>query len=109
MGRLDGKVALISGAARGMGRAFALLFAEEGARVAIADIRDDEGRRLADSIGENALYVRLDVTSEPDWLAEAGWSSSTMSPSPGRNVPGVPYRLSKYRARPLIRKWPLPA
>ena len=80
MGRLDGKVALISGAARGMGRAFALLFAEQGARVAIADIRDDEGRDLADSIGENALYVRLDVTSEPDWIAAIEATEAAFGP-----------------------------
>ena len=67
MGRLDGKIALITGAARGMGKAYAQLFAAEGAKVALGDIRDDEGQALAESIGENAIYRSLDVTSEIAW------------------------------------------
>ena len=69
MGRLDGKVALISGAARGMGKAEALLFAAEGAKVAVCDVRDDEGRAVAAQIGDAARYQHLDVTSEEDWVA----------------------------------------
>ena len=68
MGRLDGKIAIISGAARGMGKAEALLFAAEGAKVAVCDIRDDEGKALAEVIGSNAIYIHLDVTSEEDWV-----------------------------------------
>jgi 3alpha(or 20beta)-hydroxysteroid dehydrogenase len=67
MGRLDGKVALISGAARGMGRAEAQLFAEEGAKVAVCDVRDDEGKAVAEAIGASARYLHLDVTREEDW------------------------------------------
>ena len=70
MGRLDGKVALISGGARGMGAAEARLFAGEGARVVVADILDDAGKRVEAEIGESggeAVYVRLDVTSEDEW------------------------------------------
>ena len=68
--RLEGKVALISGAARGMGAAEARLFAREGASVVIADLLEEEGRQVEAQIGEaggNAIFIRLDVTSESDW------------------------------------------
>ena len=69
MGRLDGKVALVSGAARGMGRAMAQLFAAEGAKVAVCDVRDVEGKAVAEGIGADAIYLHLDVTSEDEWTA----------------------------------------
>jgi NAD(P)-dependent dehydrogenase (short-subunit alcohol dehydrogenase family) len=68
--RLEGKVAIISGGARGMGAVEARLFAKEGAKVVIADILEDEGRKLEAEIeaaGGKALFVRLDVTCESDW------------------------------------------
>ncbi|MBI4639278.1 MAG: glucose 1-dehydrogenase, partial [Candidatus Tectomicrobia bacterium] len=68
--RLEGKVALISGGARGMGAVEARLFAKEGARVVIGDILEEEGRRVEAEINETggeALFVRLDVTSESAW------------------------------------------
>ena len=67
MGKLDGKVALISGGARGQGAAEAETFAREGARVVFGDVRDPEGQKVEAAIraaGE-AVYLRLDVTSEP--------------------------------------------
>lgn len=67
VGRLDGKVAIITGAARGQGAAAARRFTAEGARVAITDVRDEEGERLAEELGESALYRHLDVSSEDDW------------------------------------------
>ena len=70
MGRMDGKVALISGGARGQGAAEARLFAREGAKVVIGDLLDVEGMRVAAEIAElggDAMYVHLDVTSEEDW------------------------------------------
>jgi 3alpha(or 20beta)-hydroxysteroid dehydrogenase len=67
LGRLDGKVALITGAARGQGAAEARLFVAEGARVAVADILDDAGKQLADELGDAALFVHHDVTREDDW------------------------------------------
>ncbi len=67
MGTLDGKVAIVSGAARGQGAAEAMLFVERGAKVMICDILDDEGAALAKEIGDSAAYMRLDVTSESDW------------------------------------------
>lgn len=65
-GRLDGRVAAITGASSGIGRAAAERFAEEGAKVAIGDIQDDAGRELAESLGGAAIYVHCDVTSEDD-------------------------------------------
>ena len=67
MGRLSGKVAIITGGARGMGAATSRLFAAEGARVAIADLLDDAGAALAAELGDNARFYRLDVTSEECW------------------------------------------
>jgi len=66
-GRIDGKVALISGGARGQGAAAARAFTREGAKVVIGDILDEDGKQLADEIGESAVYVHLDVTREDDW------------------------------------------
>jgi cyclopentanol dehydrogenase len=70
MGKLDGKVALISGGARGQGAAEAETFAREGARVVFGDVRDAEGQKVEAGIkadGGEAVYVHLDVTSEADW------------------------------------------
>jgi NAD(P)-dependent dehydrogenase (short-subunit alcohol dehydrogenase family) len=69
MNRLDGKVALISGAARGIGAATAKLMIEAGAKVAIGDVLDERGRETARALGDSALYQHLDVTSEDDWHA----------------------------------------
>jgi len=66
-GRVAGKVALISGGARNIGGASARLLVEEGAKVVIGDLLDEEGKTLADELGEAARYVHLDVTSEEDW------------------------------------------
>jgi 3alpha(or 20beta)-hydroxysteroid dehydrogenase len=75
MGRVDGKVAIISGGARGMGASHARLLTSEGAKVVIGDILDDEGKALADELGEAARYVHLDVT-QPD-LWDAAVSTAT--------------------------------
>jgi 3alpha(or 20beta)-hydroxysteroid dehydrogenase len=69
MGRVDGKVAVISGGSRGMGAADARLLVAEGASVVIGDIRDDEGKALADELGDAARYVHLDVTEPYQWQA----------------------------------------
>ncbi|RRQ25613.1 SDR family oxidoreductase [Rhodococcus sp. Eu-32] len=65
--RLEGKVALVSGAAQGMGASHAREIVREGGKVVIGDINDAQGKLLADELGENARYVHLDVTSEEDW------------------------------------------
>jgi NAD(P)-dependent dehydrogenase (short-subunit alcohol dehydrogenase family) len=67
--RLAGKVAIISGAASGMGAATARMFAREGAKVVIADVLEHEGRQLASAIGDSARFEKLDVTSEANWAA----------------------------------------
>ena len=69
MNRLDGKVALISGAARGIGGETARLMVEAGATVAIGDVLSERGRETAGALGDAALYVHLDVTREDDWTA----------------------------------------
>jgi 3alpha(or 20beta)-hydroxysteroid dehydrogenase len=67
MGKLQGKVALITGAARGQGEAEARLFVEEGAQVVLGDMRDDLGKQVAESLGSAALYMNLDVSREESW------------------------------------------
>lgn len=69
MARLAGKTALITGAARGTGAETARLFAQEGARVVLADVLDDLGEAVAAEIGSGSRYVHLDVTSEEDWAS----------------------------------------
>ncbi|TLS46215.1 SDR family oxidoreductase [Streptomyces montanus] len=67
MGKLDGRVVLVTGAARGQGEQEARLFVAEGAQVVVADVLDDQGEKLAKELG--ALYVHLDVSREEDWAA----------------------------------------
>ncbi|MFI1717980.1 SDR family NAD(P)-dependent oxidoreductase [Streptomyces sp. NPDC053513] len=70
MGKLDGRVVLVTGAARGQGEQEARLFAAEGAKVVLGDVLDGAGEALAKELGEDrAAYVHLDVTSEGDWTA----------------------------------------
>ena len=70
MPRLQGKIAIVTGAARGMGEIEARLFAEEGATVVLCDVSDDQGQRVADDIvahGGTAEYCHLNVTDEDNW------------------------------------------
>jgi 3alpha(or 20beta)-hydroxysteroid dehydrogenase len=80
MGRLDGKVALISGGARGQGATEAQLFAREGARVIFGDILDEEGKQVEAAIraaGGQVTYMHLDVTNEASWRAAVATAEQT--------------------------------
>lgn len=76
MGVLDGRVAVITGGASGIGAASVRLFAEQGARVVIADISDDAGHHLANSLGPVAVYLRTDVSREADVTAAVALAES---------------------------------
>ena len=69
MGRLDGKVAIVTGAARGIGAETARAFVREGARVLLGDVLDEAGAKTAAELGAAACYRRLDVRHEADWAA----------------------------------------
>jgi NAD(P)-dependent dehydrogenase (short-subunit alcohol dehydrogenase family) len=78
--RLEGKVAIITGGANGMGEAEARLFAKEGARVVVADLLEQEGQQVVADItagGGEARFVRLDVTSEEDWREVVATTAAT--------------------------------
>jgi len=80
MGKLDGKVAIITGGARGMGAAHARLFIKEGAKVVIADILQDEGQALAEELGDNAAFADLDVTDAENWSTVIELTENTFGP-----------------------------
>lgn len=75
MHRLQNKVVLVTGAARGIGQAIAELFSDEGAKVILSDINDDLGQVVAASIGGESEYQHLDVSLEQDWEKVSGYIS----------------------------------
>ena len=77
MGRLDGKVAIVSGAARGQGAAEARQFVAEGAKVVLGDVLHEEGELVAKELGDSARYVPLDVTDEAAWATAVETATST--------------------------------
>ena len=77
MGKLDGKVAIISGAARGQGEAEARAFVAEGAKVVLGDVLDDLGEQAAKELGDDAVFVHLDVTKPADWKRAVDTAVST--------------------------------
>ena len=68
MKRVDGKIALVTGAASGIGRASAMMLADQGARVAVTDINFEGARRVVDQIGDGAVAIAHDVTNEAAWI-----------------------------------------
>ncbi len=80
MGRLSGKVAIVTGGAQGQGAAIARAFVAEGAKVAIADIADEPGKALADELGSEAIFVHHDVSDEQSWQSLVSETGSTFGP-----------------------------
>ncbi|MFE2997543.1 glucose 1-dehydrogenase [Nocardia sp. NPDC059246] len=77
VGQLDGKVALVTGGARGMGAEHVRRFVAEGAKVVFGDVLDDEGKALAAELGAAVHYVHHDITSESDWQAAVSTATTT--------------------------------
>ena len=80
MGRLDGKVAIITGAAQGMGAAHARRFVAEGAKTVFTDVNAQAGAALAAELGDGALVIKHDVSSETDWKAVVGECEAKFGP-----------------------------
>src|SRR5207245_9307562 len=80
MQRFDHRTVIVTGGARGMGAAHARGFVAEGANVVIADLLEKEGRTLADELGDQAIFSRLDVTSDADWAATVAAAEDTFGP-----------------------------
>jgi 3alpha(or 20beta)-hydroxysteroid dehydrogenase len=78
--RVEGKVAVVTGGAQGMGAAHVRLLAEHGARVVIADVSDDAGSQLAAELGDDAVFVHLDVTDPEQWNALVRKTNATLGP-----------------------------
>ncbi|MFJ7737743.1 glucose 1-dehydrogenase [Lysinibacillus sp. NPDC097287] len=80
MKRLDGKVAIITGAAQGMGAAHAKLFIENGAKVILTDLNEEKGNAFAAELGENALFIKQNVASEEDWATVIAKAEEAFGP-----------------------------
>ncbi|MFI8852562.1 SDR family NAD(P)-dependent oxidoreductase [Streptomyces sp. NPDC053499] len=102
MGKLDGRVVLISGAARGQGAAEARLFAAEGGKVVLCDVLDEEGERVAAQLGaDRARYVHLDVRDETGWQSAADLAEESFGKVDGLiNNAGI-LRFNELAATPV--------
>lgn len=95
MARLEGKVAIVTGAAQGMGEAHARMFIKEGAKVVITDLNEEKGQALASELGENALFIKQDVTKEADWAEVVKETEARFGPTDVLiNNAGITQRLS---------------
>jgi len=79
-GRFDGKVAIVTGGARGIGAATVRRLAAEGCRTVITDILDEQGEKLQAELGPATVYTHLDVTSERDWADAVAYTATTFGP-----------------------------
>ena len=77
MASVKGKIAIVTGGASGIGRAAALILAREGACVMVTDIDEAGGKAVADALGDAAVFVRLDVTQEQDWIDGFAFAKQT--------------------------------
>ncbi|QLH23560.1 SDR family NAD(P)-dependent oxidoreductase [Streptomyces sp. Rer75] len=102
MGKLDGRVVIVTGAARGQGEQEARLFAAEGAKVVLADVLDDQGGAVAKELGEeSAAYVHLDVSREEDWAAAVAFAKDAFGAVDGLvNNAGI-LRFNELTSTPL--------
>lgn len=80
MTRLKGKVAIITGAAQGMGAAHAKLFIDQGAKVVLTDLNEEKGQAFAAELGENALFVKQNVANETDWATVVATAEEKFGP-----------------------------
>lgn len=80
MGRLAGRVAIITGGARGMGESHVRKFIAEGAKVVITDLNEEAGTALAQELGENAKFIKQDVSSEADWTNVVAETENAFGP-----------------------------
>jgi len=106
--RLAGKVAIISGAASGMGAATARMFAREGAKVVIADVLEHEGRQVADGIGVSARFEQLDVTQEGSWAAVVAATTGLLRADEMRSRIASPANVPEISSVASSRIFPLP-
>ena len=80
MKRFDNRTVIVTGGARGLGASQARRFVAEGANVVIADVLEQEGRTLADELGDHAIFSRLDVTSDRDWAVTVAAAENGFGP-----------------------------
>ena len=80
MKRFNNRTVIVTGGARGLGARHTRGFVAEGANVVIADVLEEEGQALADELGEQAIFSRLDVTSDRDWAATVAAAEDAFGP-----------------------------